>query len=514
MVASAHPAATAVGARVLEEGGNAIDAALAMAAVTWVAIPAQCGVGGDAFALVRDGGSGSVRAIHGSGHGPDGADLAFFAARGVASVPLTGPFSIAVPGAVSAVAALGELGASRPLAELFAPAAALARRGTTVSRRNAVDLAGCSSMLLADPGSASVFARGGRVAREAELLVQEDLAATIDAIGSDPDGFYRGALAERLVSALRSLGTPLSGEEWADQRALVCEPVTTRYAGHDVHSTLPPSPGYMIAQQLGLCGSALAGSALLGADAVATMARAAARSFADRFSVVGSDQDAWRSLLSGEAVASARAGLAGRPLVAPVHRGGDTTSFVVVDADHNAVSFIHSNAFTFGSGITVPGTGVLMNNRLARGAYLLDGHPNALAPRRRPMSTLAAWIATAPDGSLRAAGGTPGGDGQVQWNVQLLSHLLDHGLEPQEAVDAPRFSVAPGSDANAIESPLRLSCESRLGEEVVASLVADGLPAVTVGAWAGGGGAQVVEVRDGALYGGSDSRQDGHAQGS
>lgn len=514
MVASAHPAATAVGARVLEDGGNAIDAALAMAAVTWVVIPAQCGVGGDAFALVRDPGSGSLRAVHGSGYGPDGADLEFFAARGHRTVPLTGPLSVAVPGAVSAVAALASLGASRPLAELFAPAVALARRGVAVSRRNATDLAGCAAMLLADPGSASVFGPGGRVAREADLLVQEDLAGTLQGIAADPDDFYRGRLAERLVSHLRSLGTPLSGEEWAAQEALVFEPVTTRYAGHDVHTTLPPSPGYMIAQQLALSGSTLGESPLLGADAVATMARAAARSFSDRFAVVGSDQDAWRALLSDGAVAAARAATAGRPLAARLAAGGDTTSLVAVDGDHGAVSFIHSNAFTFGSGITVPGTGVLVNNRLARGAYLLEGHPNALAPRRRPMSTLCAWIATAPDGSLRAAGNTPGGDGQVQWNVQLLSHLLDHGLEPQDAVDAPRFSVAPGSDANAIDAPLRLSCESRLGPDVLAALLADGLPAVAVGPWAGGGGAQVVEVRGDALYGGSDSRQDGHALGS
>jgi len=514
MVASAHPVATAAGARVLDDGGNAFDAALAMAAVTAVVLPAQCGIGGDAFAVVRDGRTGAISALHGSGFGPDGADLSFFSDRGLDAVPLTGPWSIAVPGAVSTLEALADLGATRPLRELFAPAIDLARRGVALSRKNAVDLAGCASMLADDPGCSAVFAPEGRVVREGEVLVQADLASTLEAVAADPAAFYRGALAERLVSGLRALGAPFSGEEWAAQRARVTPPVTARYAGHDVYVNAPPSPGYMIAQQLGLCGDELSRTDLLGARAVATMARAAIRSFADRFALVGSDQEAWRTLLDERVLESARAALGASGLTAPLRGAGDTTSFVVVDADLNAVSFIHSNAFTFGSGITVPGTGVVMNNRLARGAYLIEGHPNALAPRRRPMSTLCAWIATAPDGALRAVGNTPGGDGQVQWNVQLLSHVLDHGLEPQDAVDAPRFSVSPGSDANAIDAPLRVSCEARIGAEVTDALLDDGLPAALVGPWVGGGGAQLVEMRSGALYGGSDSRQDGHALGA
>lgn len=512
MVASAHPLASATGQATLAAGGTAIDAAIAMAAVTAVVLPAQCGVGGDAFAVVRAP-DGTVTAVQGSGFGPDGATISYFLERGLSAIPLQGPLSIAVPGWVSAIAALHDAGASRPLDELFAPAIALARGGVAVSHKNAVDLASEEAALTADPASAAIFAPHGRILQLGEPLVQRDLADTLAAIARDPDAFYRGALGERLVAGLQALGTPLSGEEWAAQRASVTDALAADYAGHRVHTNTMASPGYMILQQLGLCGETLAGAELLGAAAVATMARAAMAAFADRFALVGSDSDAWASLLTPAALAEGRARLAGPPPPAPGLLDGDTTALVAADQSGAAVSFIHSLAFTFGAGVTVPGTGVLLNDRLGRGAYLLPDHPNALAPRRRPMHTLCAWVATGPTGELRAVGNTPGGDGQVQWNVQLLSHVLDHDLEPQDAVDAPRFSVTPGSDANALGRPWLVSCESRLDPAVPAGLEERGLAVASVGPWAGGGGGQLVTVRDGALVGGSDSRQDGCALG-
>ena len=143
---------------------------------------------------------------------------------------------------------------------------------------------------------------------------------------------------------------------------------------------------------------------------------------------------------------------------------GDTTSTVAVDNDGRAVSFIHSLALTFGAKFTVPGTGVVLNNRLGRGAYLIPGHPNAVAPRRKPLHTLNAWIVTDDAGELLHIGNTPGGDGQVQWNMQLMSHLLDHGLDPAEAVSAPRFTVFPGSDADVIGKPAELRVEATISE--------------------------------------------------
>jgi gamma-glutamyltranspeptidase/glutathione hydrolase len=186
---------------------------------------------------------------------------------------------------------------------------------------------------------------------------------------------------------------------------------------------------------------------------------------------------------------------------------------VVVDADGRAVSFIQSLALTFGAQVMVPGTGIVLNNRLGRGSYLLDQHPNGVRPRRRPLHTLNAWLATDDADRLVYVGNTPGGDGQVQWNMQLLSHLVDHDLDAQEAVSAPRFTVYPGSDANAIGAPDELICESRLGPAVLDELAAAGHRVRRVGPWDAGGGALVVSVdhRLGCLTGGVDPRQDGVA---
>jgi gamma-glutamyltranspeptidase/glutathione hydrolase len=186
-----------------------------------------------------------------------------------------------------------------------------------------------------------------------------------------------------------------------------------------------------------------------------------------------------------------------------------------VDADGRAVSAISSLAFTFGALISVPGTGIALNNRLARGAYLLPGHPNALAPRRKPLHTLNAWIATDRAGRLRHVGNTPGGDGQVQWNMQLLTHLVDGGLDPQQAVSAPRTTVHPGSDADALGTPETLQCETRLGADVLAGLAERGHVVRDVGDWGAGGSALVISVDDdrGILAGAADPRQDGVALG-
>ncbi|MGH3260635.1 MAG: gamma-glutamyltransferase, partial [Trebonia sp.] len=263
-----------------------------------------------------------------------------------------------------------------------------------------------------------------------------------------------------------------------------------------------------------LLDGALAGLEWLSAEAVDLMARAAARAFRDRWERCGSDGDAWRSLLAPDAVSAARHALrswsAGLP-VRGLRPDGDTTSMVAVDRDGRAVSFIHSLAFTFGARLTIPGTGIVLNNRLGRGAYLVEGHPNAVRPRRRPLHTLNAWLATDEAGRLLHVGNTPGGDGQVQWNMQILSHLADHGLDPQRAVSAPRFTISPGSDANMIGAPAELACESRLGAATIASLRTLGHTVRETGPWAAGGSALVISADEarGVLAGGADPRQDG-----
>ena len=203
-----------------------------------------------------------------------------------------------------------------------------------------------------------------------------------------------------------------------------------------------------------------------------------------------------------------------RPTVAVPAAEGDTTYLCVVDRDGFAISFIHSLSAAFGAGVTVPGTGILLNNRVGRGFTLEPGHPNRLAPHKRTMSTLNCYL-VARDGKPTFVGGTPGGDGQVQWNLQVLSSLLDHGSEPQEAVSAPRWTHSPTTDPWTLDSPETLTLEDRVPETTLEGLRRRGHPVNVVGPWQAGGSAQVIAIdpTTGALKGGSDPRGGGLALG-
>lgn len=516
MVSSSHPAASLAGARVLADGGNAIDATLAMAATTWLLLPGQCGIGGDAFAVVREP-DGRVWTVNGSGFGPDGGTTEFYAAQGFSRIPLDGPLAVAVPGAPAALAALHRGGASRALQELWEPVARIAENGVPCSARTAGDVATAADAVAADPGLSAVYAPHGRPVPVGRRLAQPDLAASIRALARDPASFYTGEFARRAVHALRDGGAPFSGDEWAAGVQVTAEPaVTGRYAGATLHQTPLPTPGWMVLQQAALCDGVVGFSGWLAADAIDRMARAARLSFADRLALCGSDNTGADHVLAAERLDAQRRDLGERA----EQRGaftvaaGDTTSTVAVDADGRAVSFIHSLAFTFGAKFTVPGTGVVLNNRLGRGAYLEAGHPNMVKPRRKPLHTLNAWIVTDEAGALRHVGNTPGGDGQVQWNMQLLSHLLDHGLNPAEAVAAPRFTVFPGSDADVLGAPDELRVESGVPAAVRAELADLGHRVVVQPEWGAGGSAQVISVDDrGVLSGAADPRQEGVAIG-
>ncbi|MGH3760000.1 gamma-glutamyltransferase family protein [Actinophytocola sp.] len=517
MVSSSHPAVSFVGARTLAAGGNAVDATLAMAAMSWLALPAQCGVGGDAFAVVLEP-DGTVWTVGGSGFGPDGGTAEFYRDHGLNAVPLEGALAVAVPGGVAAMHAMHTRSASMSQEELWAPALAAAERGMPCTFRTHEDIRDHREALAGDPGTAEMFLPNGAVPPVGMRLPKLDLANSMRELAKDPLGFYTGVLAERAVAVLGRAGAPFSGAEWAAGAHVALESsVTGRYRDLVVHQTPSPSPGWMLLQQAAICDGQLASREWLSAESVHWMAGSARVAFRDRWEHCGSDNSAWRTLLGDAAVAKARAGLAaGMLATAPgIRPGGDTTSMVAVDMQGRAVSFIHSLAFPFGARMTVPGTGIVLNNRLGRGAYLAEDHPNGVRPRRKPLHTLNAWLATDSTGHLIHVGNTPGGDGQVQWNMQILSHLADHGLGPQDAVTAPRFVVFPGSDADVVGQPEELRCESRMSGHVLTRLTELGHRVRVVGPWAAGGSAVVITAdhERGCLSGGADPRQDGIALG-
>ncbi len=516
-VASSNPTISAVGARVLAGGGNAVDASLAMAAVGWMVLPGQCGIGGDVFAVVREP-DGRVWTVGGSGTGPDGGTADFYRALGHGAVPLTGALAVAVPGAVAALRTLHSTGASQPLDDLWDPAVALGIEGFACTAKTRADIAEYRSELERDAGTHAVFLPGGELPRTGQRLYQPELAEFIRGIAADKDGFYSGAFADKAVASLVAAGAPFSGDEWSAAGSVGVEPALSRsYGDGIIHQTPLPTPGWMVLQQAAICDGVLGDHPLLDATSVHWLSEAARRGFRDRFSTCGSDTDAWARTLDDEAISRARAEVSRlrASTSGPARVDGDTTSTVCVDAEGRAVSFIHSLAFTFGARITVPGTGVVLNNRLGRGAYLIDGHPNEVKPGRRPLHTLNAWIVDHPRDGLLHVGNCPGGDGQVQWNMQVISHLMDHGTDPQTAVSLPRFTVYPGSDANVMGSSEELRCEEGLPAETLERLSDWGHNVVPVPLQVGGpGGSAVVVSADhdnGVLRAGADPRMEGVA---
>ncbi|WP_346008091.1 gamma-glutamyltransferase family protein [Janibacter terrae] len=513
-VASSHPLITTEGARVLAAGGNAVDASLAMAAVGWVVLPGQCGIGGDLFAIVREP-DGRVWTVGGSGFGPDGGTADFYRSRGHAAIPLTGPLSVAVPGAPAAHAVLARH-ARWGLPSLWATGISLARNGFACTAKNRADITERREPLAADPSTAACFLPDGEVPDLGRVLHQRDLADTLERLADDPLSFYRGELAERCLDFLTKGGAPFAGPEWALGAALEEEAaITGSYGGLTLHQTPVPSAGWMVLHQAGLLDGLLGGLDLLDARSCALLAGAARAAFDDRLTHVNADNGAWRELLDPERLTRQRTDL-GRPSEAPLAAriDGDTTSTVCVDDEGRSVSLIHSLAFTFGARITVPGTGVVLNNRLGRGAYLVPDHPNEVRPRRKPLHTLNAWVADDEDG-LRHVGNCPGGDGQVQWNMQVLSHLVDHGLDPQQAVALPRLTVFPGSDADVVHEPQEVRIEAGLPPETLDALRTAGHRVREIPVQRGGPGGSALAISrnptTGVLSAGADPRMEGSA---
>lgn len=516
IVVSNNPTVSSAGLAALRAGGNAIDATLSMAAMCWLALPGQCGPGGDAFAIVREP-DGLVWTLGASGFGPDGGVPSFYRNQGLGAIPLSGALAVAGAGAMAAILALHGAGATRSLTELWAPALDAAERGVPCTERTRLEILSLEAELRLDAGLSKMFLQGGRAPRVGARLIYSELAESMRLLASEPECLYHGELGERALAALVAAGAPFSGAEWeASGVAFTGPAISHPYGSITVHETPPPSPGWMVLQQAAICNELLPNESWLGLNSLNVFVGAARQAFRDRRDRCGSDTDVWQKFLTREEIAAARARLGdSTPDSVGVDGEGDTTSTIVVDSDGRTVSFIQSLALTFGANITVPGTGITLNSRLGRGCYLADGHPNEVKPRRRPLHTLNAWLATDEVGRLRHVGNTPGGDGQVQWNMQVLSHLVDFGLDPQEAVSAPRFSISPGSDASTIAAPDEVICESRIEEGVRRRLAMAGHNIRTVGPWQGGGAALAISVDHqlGCLFGGVDPRQDGVALG-
>lgn len=524
MVASAHPVAAAIGTSVLQNGGNAIDAAIAVAAAEGVVLPAACGLGGDAFVLVWDPKTGKATGFNGSGVAGANANRERYADAGLSKMPFNGVHSISVPGGVAVYETLWKTYGTKPWAELWQPAIRLAGEGVVIRSRASKQIAGRADVLGSFEWSAAQYLPGGQPPKPGTRWAAPNLANSLRAVAEGgAETFYRGALAERIVDFLTKEGGPFVLDDFARQECEVYEPLSTTYRDVTVLQTAPVSQGFLMLEQLNILeGLELRELGLLSADRLHSMVEAKKLAFEDRNLVAGDPKFVnWdlQRLISKEHAAGRRVQIdrardydPSRPLVA--EHSGDTSYFCVVDGDGMAVSFIHSLSAGFGSGVVAGDTGITLNNRAGRGFSLEAGHPNVVEPGKRTMHTLNAYLCLR-DGTAWLVGGTPGGDQQTQMNAQIVTSIVDQGLSVSEAVEAPRWFSFPGTDPATIEQPLVIRAESRIPSETFRELESRGHVIEAQGPWGGGGSVQLIELdrENGVLRGASDPRAGGLALG-
>ena len=510
MAASANPIASLIGVEILRAGGNAADAAVAIGAAIAVMEPHNSHLGGDAFAQVWDAPARKLTALNGSGAAPAGATVEAMGGM----VPERGIRAVAVPGAVDAWLTLLSRWGTMTASEALAPAIALAEDGYALPAWQAALLDVQDALWKAYPETSAALVPGAL--RPGAVLYQPALAQTLRQIAAGGRAaFYEGEFAEKLLAYSEANGGFFTPSDLAGHQTLITDPIQTTYRGITVTEQPPVSQGCLLLQMLNILeGYDLAALDPEGADAVHLMAEAKKLAFADRLAYLGDvPQTPLETLLSKDYAAdqrkrinlSAAAARYSPGRLPAVNGGSDTTSLCVVDARGNAVSWIQSIFHGYGSGVVVPGTGVLLNNRMT-GFSLDPKSPNVLAPGKKTMHTLNTWMLFR-DGEFWTAGGTPGADVQVQTSVQTVTQMIDHGRSPQEAIESPKWHVAP-------DGP-HLMVEDRLPLDTCYELRRRGHTLTVGGAWSGSCASQIITLDPGtgALSAGSDPRADGLALG-
>ena len=522
MAATSHPLATAAAVKVLQDGGNAVDAAIAANAVLGVVEPMSCGVGGDLFAIVWDSKSKKLHGLNASGRSPYAATREFFREKSLDAIPTHGPLSWSVPGCVDGWEALRARFGSKPLAELLAPAIAHAESGFPVSEIIAGDWSGARGELAKVPGSAECFLPGGKAPGVGDVFRNPALATTLLLIAKEgPGAFYRGAIAESIVAYSKQVGGLFSLKDLADHTSTWTDPVSTNYRGYDVWELPPNGQGIAALQMLNLLEPyPLKTMGPLSADSLHLMIEAKKLAYEDRAKYY-TDPDFARvpvARLISKPYAASRAALilsdrASEHPTAGEPGEADTIYLTVVDKDRNCVSLIQSNFHGFGSYHVPTGLGFPLQNRGC--LFALDpSHANRLEPHKRPFHTIIPGFITK-GGNPWLSFGLMGGDMQAQGHAQVACNLIDFGMDVQEAGDLARFRHFGSSEPTGVraEDGGQVALESGVLAEVRKSLVARGHRVVDSPGAYGGYQAIRIDLERGVLIGGSDPRKDGCAMG-
>lgn len=522
-VSADHPLAAQAGLRVLQEGGNATDAIIAMAGVLAVVRPHMNGIGGDAFGLFYDGDSGAITALNASGRAGALATPEFFAAAGVNRIPGTGALSVSVPGAVAGWVDAHDRYGTMDFQSLLAPAIDFARNGFPVSTRLAADFQEQGRSL--NLSAQNLYLPNGSPPAVGTLLKNAALAVSLDTIAREGKaGYYHGTIAKRLAAFISEQGGHLRASDFATHTSTWVEPLRGNYLGH-TFIVMPPNTQGLA--QLALMEMSKSHSIQsLGhntAQYLHTLIELKKLAFADRDRWIADPDFAAvpvTELLDSTYLRERAALVDARHAATSVEPGfgdevfsntdqdrddaGDTVYLTAVDRWGNAVSWIQSNFAGFGSGLLEPETGVLLHNRGSL-FTLQTGHPNEVAPGKRPYHTLTPLMALYPDGGFAFTMGTPGGDSQTQSLLQIVHNMLLFGMTPQQAIEAPRFRSSGG---------VAVAIEDRINAEVRSELETLGHRLRVIEGWtATFGGAQMIvfDPGTGVLTAAADPRREAYS---
>lgn len=509
MVATSQPLASAAGLRILQQGGNAVDAAVATAAVLCVVEPMMVSPGGDLFALVWDAKKKELKALNASGRSPKAISIDEMKKRGFTKTPPDGIHSVTVPGAVDGWVKLLERYGTMKLSQVLQPAIEYAERGFPVTDVIAGDWEN-ANQYKANADFAATFLPNGKPLAAGEIFTNKNLANTLKLVAAKGrDVFYTGEIAQKIVKFAQAQGGLHTAEDFANHTSNWLDPISTTYRGHTVYELPPNNQGLAVLEMLNILeGYDVKSLGHNSAEYLHLLVEAKKLAYADRAWHIA-DPAFYKApldkLLSKEYAAELRkkidAGKAGSD-TPPSSRGGeDTVYLTVVDKDHNAVSFIQSIFSAFGSGLVAGDTGVVLHNRGA-GFSFDPNNPNKLEGGKRPFHTLIPAMVFR-DGKPWLTFGLMGGDMQAQGHAQVLLNLIDFGMDVQQAGEQARFRH--------FESGLAL--ESAIGTDVRKALEAKGHKLTMAPGMFGGYQAILIDPKTGALFGGSDPRKDGCAIG-
>ena len=507
MAATSHPAATLAAVDILRAGGNAVDAALAAVAVQAVVDPHMTGIGGDCFAIYAPAG-GKMVAINGSGRAPAKAELGRLLGQGLTAIAPDSPHAVTVPGAIDAWCRLNADHGRKSLDEIFSAAIRAAEEGFVVTPRVALDWNRYRGRIEKHGLGNAVYLPGGKAPVAGDRMVHPALGRMLRRVARDGRAaFYEGEAAEEMVAVLNKAGSLMAVEDFASAKPDYVEPMGADYRDHRLWECPPNGQGIaalLIARILD--GFDLKDGKLSEADRIHLLAEASKAAYRQRDALVADpavspfDTEAF---LSDQFVGRLRAQIslekasAPQAFDMPLHK--DTIYLCVVDGDGNMISFINSLFSAFGSGIYAEKSGVMLQNR-GSGFRLIEGHPNAIAPRKRPFHTIIPGM-LAKDGKPIMPFGVMGGQYQSTGHAHFLSGILDRGFDPQQASDAPRSFAYDG----------KLSLETTIPASIAADLKARGHDVVWSEEPLGGCQAIWVDHKRGVMFGASDHRKDGFA---